>query len=226
VTVADTADEPSPEALLETLREADVVTVDGETVSTTDAFEADRRVYYDTYVTMPDAEFHEAVADVFGLPSAEAAAERVAELGVTREEFATYLTLQSTLEGYDTLELTRLARMATEVGPSTPVPDAVEHLDDDSWAAFVDRERAVVTVWKRFCDPCEAVKEELDAVLSAFPDDAPVGGVDGEQCPEFCRSVGVNAAPGFVFFRDGEPVEIVTGRTDPAALAERVAEVY
>ncbi|WP_276273083.1 thioredoxin family protein [Haloarcula litorea] len=222
------AAERSPEDLLETLVAEDVVAVDPETdrVSTTDEFEADRAVYHDTYATMPDEEFHESVADVFGLPSAEAAAERVAELGVTRTEFATFLTLRATLDGYETEELTELARLATEIGPSTPIPDGVEHLDDETWAAFVDRERAVVTVWKLFCEPCEAMKEQLDEVLAAFPDDAPVGGVDGEVCPDFCRAAGVNAAPGFVLFADGEPVEVITGRTDPDALAERVGEVY
>lgn len=70
------------------------------------------------------------------------------------------------------------------------------------------------------------MKEQLDDVLAAFPDDVPVGGVAGERSPSFCRSVGVNAAPGFVLFDDGEPVEIITGRTDPGPLAERVEEVY
>lgn len=219
----------SPEDLLEMLRAEEIVTVDesDDTVATTESFEADRQVYYDTYVTMGDEEFHESVADVFGLSSAADAAERVDELAVSREEFATFLTLRSAVDGeYTQSELTRMAQMATELGPSTPVPDAVEHLDDDSYGAFVDTDRAVVTVWKLFCDPCDAMKAEIDDVLAAFPEGVPVGGVDGEQCPEFCKRVGVNAAPGFVLFEDGEAVEIITGRTDPDNLAERVADVY
>ncbi|WP_336337552.1 thioredoxin family protein [Haloarcula brevis] len=224
------ADAQSPEALLDALESEDVVAIDAETdeVSTTAAFEADREVYYDTYVTMADAEFHESVADVFGLDSATEAAERVAELDVSREEFATFLALRSAVDGdYTTVELTTMAQMATELGPETPVPDGVEHLGDDSYEAFVDaHDRCVVTVWKLFCDPCEAMKGELDEVLAAFPEGVPVGGIAGEQSPEFCRSVGVNAAPAVVLFEDGEPVERITGRTDPEPLAERVAEVY
>ncbi|GCF13369.1 hypothetical protein Harman_13040 [Haloarcula mannanilytica] len=220
----------SPEALLDALETEGIVVIDAETdaVSTTEAFEADREVYYDTYVTMADAEFHESVADVFGLDSAAEAAERVEDLGVSREEFATFLTLRSTVEdSYTTAELTTMAQMATELGPETPVPDGVEHLDDDSYEAFVDaHERCVVTVWKLFCDPCEAMKAQLDDVLAAFPDGVPVGGVAGERSPEFCQSVGVNAAPAFVLFENGEPVERITGRTDPSALAARVEEVY
>lgn len=217
----------SPEDLLEALRTEGLVVVDEEAdaVATTESFAADRQVYYDTYLSLSDEQFHGSVADVFGLDDA---AERVAELGVTREEFATFLTLRAAVDGeYSRDELTRMARMAVELAPSTPVPDAVEHLDDDSYEAFVSGSaRAVVTVWKLFCDPCETMKARLDAVLSVFPDDAPVGGLDGEQCPDFCRAAGVDAAPAVVLFEDGEPVEVITGRSDPESLAERVAEVY
>lgn len=222
--------DPHPEDLLESLRSEGVVEVDPETdaVTVTESFAADREVYYDTYLSVSDANFHASVADVFDLGSAADAADRVSELGVGREEFATFLTLRSAVDGgYTHPELTRMARMVAELGPSTPVPGAVEHLDDDSYGTFVaDEERAVVTVWKLFCDPCDAMKEDLDAVLSALPADAPVGGVDGERCPEFCRDVGVDAAPAIVLFDDGDPVETITGRTDPEPLAERVAEVY
>ena len=222
--------DPHPEDLLESLRAEDIITVDAETdtVAVTESFAADREVYYDTYLSLSDEDFHTSVADMFDLGSAADAADRVSELDVSREEFATFLTLRSAVDGdYSRSELTRMARMIAELGPSTPVPSAVEHLDDDSYEAFVaGADRAVVTVWKLFCDPCEAMKEDLDAVLAAFPDDAPVGGVDGEQCPEFCRDVGINAAPGIVLFDDGDPVETITGRTDPQPLADRVAEVY
>ncbi len=222
--------DPRPEDLLESLRSEGVVVVDPETdaVTVTESFAADREVYYDTYLSVSDENFHASVADVFDLGSAADAADRVSELAVTREEFATFLTLRSAVDSDYTLpELTRMARMVAELAPSTPVPGAVAHLDDDSYEAFVaDEERAVVTVWKLFCDPCDAMKEDLDAVLSALPADAPVGGVDGERCPEFCRDVGVDAAPAIVLFDDGDPVETITGRTDPEPLAERVTEVY
>ena len=220
---------PTPEELLGALRSEGVVEIDEETdaVATTEAFEADRQVYYDTYLTLDDEDFRKSVADMFDLDPGSAA-DRIAELDISREEFATFLTLRSAVGGeYERPELTRMARMAVELAPSTPVPSAVEHLDDDTYEVFVaGSERAVVTVWKLFCDPCEAMKSDFDAVLSAFPDDAPVGGLDGEQCPKFCRSAGVNAAPGIVLFEDGDPVEIITGRTDPGPLADRVAEVY
>lgn len=219
----------SPEDLFETLREEAVITVDEETdeVATTEDFESSRGVYYDTYTGISDEEFHESVADVFGLESAAVAADRVAELEISRSEFATYMTLKATLDGYTVEELTRMAQMVTDVGPSSPVPDELEHLDDDSYEAFVDEnDRAIVTVWKLFCDPCTAMKERLDDVLAALPDDVAVAGLAGEDCPDFCATTDVNAAPAFVFFEDGEKVDAITGRTDPEPLAERAADTF
>ncbi|PSQ23212.1 thioredoxin [Halobacteriales archaeon QS_9_67_15] len=222
-------DERTIDARIDALVEEDVVDHDEETdeLTTTDDFEEHRHIYYDTYLSMADPEFHEAVADEFGLPSPEAAAEHVSELEVTREEFATYLTISARLDGYDVEELTQMAGIAVEIGPKSPVPEAVQHLDDDSWPAFVgDNDRAVVTVWKRGCAPCDAMKEEIDEVLAGLPDGTAVGGLDGEECPEFCRDNEVNAAPAVAFFEDGECLDAVTGRTSPGSLAERAAELY
>ena len=194
-------------------------------LATTDDFEDDRHIYYDTYLSVDDEEFHRSVAEAFDLESATAAAERVERLDVTREEFATYMTLYARLDGYDTATLAEMASLVVEVGPQSPVPDAVTALDDESYAAFVsEHDRAVVTVWKRGCAPCEGMKSELDEIRDVLPE--AVGGLDGEQCPEFCKTYEVNAAPAVVFFEDGEALDVVTGRTSPGPLAERAADLY
>lgn len=222
-------DERTADERIEALIAEDVVVEDPETevLTTTDDFEQHRHVYYDSYLELEEAEFHDSVAEVFGLESREAAAERVDELGVDREEFATYLTLSARLEGYDVGELAEMAALAVEIGPSSPVPESLTELDDDAIDAFVtDNEWAIVTVWKRGCAPCEGMKEDLDAILEALPDDVAVAGIDGEACPEFCRTHEVNAAPAVVFFEDGERRDVVTGRTSPEPLADRARTVY
>ncbi|QLH79996.1 thioredoxin family protein [Halosimplex rubrum] len=196
-------------------------------ITTTEDFEHRRHVYLDTYLDLSEAEFHESVADAFDLPSAEAAADRVDDLGISREEFATYLALSAHLDGYGVAERTEMAGIVVEVGPESPVPEALDELDDDTWREFVaEHDRAVVTVWKRRCEPCEATKSELDGILAALPDDAAVAGLDGEACPEFCRENEVNAAPAVAFFADGELLDAVTGRQRPGPLGERAAALY
>jgi len=227
--MAQPMDEQTVDAHIDALVEEGVLHYDEETdeLATTDDFESHRHIYYDTYLSVDEAEFHESVADTFDLPSADAAAEHVADLGVTREEFATFLTLQARLDDYDVGELSQMAGIVVEIGPQSPVPESLEYLDDESWPAFLtDNERAVVTVWKRDCAPCEAMKEELTDILEALPDDAAVAGLDGEQCPEFCRTHEVNAAPAVVFFQDGEHLDEVTGRSRPESLEERATSLY
>lgn len=222
-------DESTADAHIDTLVEAGVLDHDEETdeLATTDAFHADLHVYLDTYLSLDEAEFHRSVADAFGLDSPEVAAEHVEENEVSREEFATYLALSARLDGVDTATLAEMAAIVVEVEPKSPVPEAVTPVDDDSYEAFVaDNERAIVTVWKRNCSPCEGMKDEIDEILAGLPDDAAVAGLDGEQCPDFCRSQEVNSAPSVVFFEDGEQLDVVSGRTSPGPLADRAAELY
>lgn len=222
-------DERTADDRIETLIAEDVIEHDEETdvLTTTDDFEEHRHVYYDSYLELDEAEFHDSVAEVFDLDSREAAAERVEELGVDREEFATYLTLSARLEGYDAGELAEMAALAVEIGPSSPVPESVRELDDDAVADFIaDNEWAIVTVWKRGCAPCDGMKDDLDEILAALPDRVAVAGVDGEACPEFCRTHEVNAAPAVVFFEAGERRDVVTGRTSPEPLADRARTLY
>lgn len=227
--MAESIDERTVDAHIDALVDEGVLHYDEETdeLATTEDFEEHRHVYYDTYLSIDEAEFHESVAETFDLASAEAAAEHVDDLGVTREEFATYLTLQARLDDYDRGELSQMAGIVVEVGPQSPVPETLEHLDDDTWPDFVsEHDRAVVTVWKRGCAPCDGMKDELDDIVGALPDDAAVGGLDGEQCPDFCQTNEVNAAPAVVFFDQGEHLDEVTGRTSPGPLEERATSVY
>lgn len=222
-------DESRLDELVDELCAAGVLDHDPETdlLTTTDAFEGDRHVYYDTYLSLDEDEYHQSVAEAFDLPSAEAAAERVDRLDVNREEFATYMALYARLDGYSTETLATMAGIVVEVGPDSPVPDAVTELDDESYGEFLAaNDRAVVTVWKRNCAPCEGMKSELDEILAGLPEGVVVGGLDGEQCPGFCREYEVNAAPAVAFFEDGDLLDVVTGRTSPDPLAERAASLY
>ncbi len=178
-------------------------------------------MYYDTYVTMCNAEFHESVADVFGLDSAAEAARGSTNSTCTRG-VCQFLTLRSNVDdSYTTVELTTMAQI-DRTGAGNTGPRGSQTPRRRQLRGVRRRPRPVC----RDCveavrDPCEAMKAELDDVLAAFPDGVPVGGIAGERSPEFCQSVGVNAAPAVVLFEDGKPVERITGRTDPSTMAEQ-----
>jgi hypothetical protein len=237
---------PALEDALDTLIAAGLVAErdDGGLV-TTDDFEATRRIYRDSYGDVDDAVFRRTVADAFGV-SESTAAERIDAGAITREGLVAYLSLRSAFdseasetppeggdaggEGEVTPDDERLATMATlvsEISPGSPVPDAVTELDDDSWPDFLDEHPdAVVTVWRHDCAPCETLKENLDAVISALPDGVTVAGVDGESTPAFRRRFDVDTAPAVCSFRGGDLEDVTTGRQSPETYADRFAAVY
>ena len=222
--------EPDAEALLDSLVDGGVVSIDPETatVTTTAAFEDTHAVYHDTYADSSAERFHGSVAEVFDLDSPDVAAERIDELGVTRDEFVAYLAIDAHLDrSPSTAALARMARVVCELGPGTPVPDAVVELDDQSYEGFVSsHDRAIVTVWKHHCDPCEAMKDDLEGILAAVPNGVAVGGLDGEASPEFRRVTGIDAAPALALFEDGELREGFTGRATPDRVAAACTDVY
>ncbi len=230
-------------ALFDALVEENVLAV-GESggVRTTDEFDDTHAVYHDSYVGADETEFHEAVAATFGLPDADAAAELVADRGVSRDEFVAYLAVRSHVASAapesagsgaasnasadpasadsSAADLAAMAAMVREVVPDSPVPDRLADVTDDPQSFLAGRDRAVVTVWKRFCDPCEEVKDDLGALLGAVPEDTPVAGIDGEEAADFCRSHGVESAPGFLL-ADGDDRRTVCG-SDADEVAERI----
>ncbi|MFB6256489.1 MAG: thioredoxin family protein [Haloplanus sp.] len=222
--------DPSTAALedaIDDLVAAGLVDENEDGLTTTAAFEATRRVYRDTYGAADDDAFRRTVADTFGV-SESVAADRIDRGAVTREDLIAYLSLRAKLG--DDVDDERLATMATlvaELSPGSPVPDRLRELDDESWATFLDEHpNAVVTVWRHDCTPCEALKTDLDAVLSALPDGVAVAGVDGESVPGFRRAVGVDAAPAVCSFRDGDPEDVTTGRQSVETYADRFAAVF
>ncbi len=227
-TDSSTADDSKAAALFETLVEGNVLSVREDAVTTTAEFEDIRGIYHDSYMSVDDDVFHRAVADVFGFESTEVAAEQAEALDVTREQLVAYLALSDHLDGSPTTEeLARMAVVVTELGPGTPVPEGIETLTDENYENFLTaHDRAIVTVWKHHCDPCEAMKEDLDEILDAVPDGVAVCGIDGESCIEFRRAYGIDAAPTLVLFENGKFEEGFTGRATPERVAAACADVY
>jgi hypothetical protein len=215
---------PSAATLLDHLIDAGIVVeaADG-TLSTTDDYEATRVVYADSYGDVDEATFLATLASTFDLDR-ETARARVDRDDVTRADLVDYLALSAALSDPPAdPTLARMAGLLTEVAPATPVPDGVPAVDDPA-AFLVDHPDAVVTVWRRHCAPCEALKGRLDDLLAAIDavDPAvPVVGVDGEASPPaaFLRRADVDRAPAAVVVRDGAVVDAFVGRIDPGDVA-------
>lgn len=200
----------------------------GELEITAD-FEDVRGIYRDTYLEVDDDVFHRTVAELFGLDR-EAAADAVDENGVTREEVVAYLALRDFLEEPpDSQTLAVMARLLTELEPATPVPPELDDVTGDVDAFLAANPDALVTVWMFGCDPCDAMKADLDAVLDVVPDQVAVAGIAVERerdLAAFLREHDVDAAPAVVAFRDGEHRETRTGRQRPEDVREVCESVF
>ena len=217
----------SPEERLDVLESEGVISVDGDRVTLTLEFESTRGIYHDSYADVDEAEYHESVADIFDIDPDEAA-DRIEELGVTREQFVALLALNSHFEDeYPLVERAHMAMMVSDIAPPSPVPEEFVEIDDDSYGAFLDEhDRAAVIVWKRFCDPCTRLKDDLDEGDWPFPEDVTIAGIDGEDTVEFRRAFDVEAAPSVLLFEDGERRELLRGYHPSAAIADACVDVY
>ncbi|XGI83103.1 thioredoxin family protein [Halorutilales archaeon Cl-col2-1] len=218
---------------------------DDGTVTTTTEYEKTRSVYYNTYSEVSEEEFEKSVADVFGISSDEAT-DRIEEMGVTRDDFITYMAVQSEVDrDLPQTELTVMADVVGEVSPVSAVPEYIDEIDDETYADYLDENPdAVVTVWKFDCAPCDEMKNEFRDVrksLISEPSrtssgdvvgDAPMekdvafAGVNGEEVADFRREYEVDVAPAVLFFSDGELVEKREGYTSPDEVEEIIESVY
>lgn len=220
--------EATPEAALDRLLETDVVREheDG-TLTTNPEFEDTRRVYADTYSDCSDETFRTTIADLFDLPEDEAA-EHIEETGVTRGELTAFLALRSFLDEHPDAEtLAVMSRVVLEVEPASAVPRSLRKIGEGEYEAFLDAHPdTIFMVWKQACEPCEAMKEDLDALLEIIPDDVAVVGVDGEAVPDFRREFDVTAAPSLVVVADGDHEITVSGRQSPKAVSKLVEDFF
>jgi len=205
--IGELADDP--EARFEFLVDRGVIVERGDgTVDATSTFEDQRAVYVDSYKDSSDEEFRETVASLFGLTPARAE-KRIRDLELTRWEIATFLSVRSVLDvDLPTDVELQLAEMAAAVGEASPVPPSLPDLGDEEYRAFLDdHDHAVLFVFQQGCDPCDAMKTELDEVRESVADDVAFAGLDGDEVPEFRREFEITVAPTTLVFVDGALAE-------------------
>jgi len=214
----------SPQAVLE---EADIICSSGGAMRLTAEFEAAMGVYHDSYIDLEEREYQRSVAEEFAIDPQEVA-EVIDRLGVTREQFIAYLAISAQLgREVSITERAEMAMLVTQCAPSTPVPDEMVMLDDETYETYLrDHSQTVVFVWRRFCEPCDRMKRELESESSVFPPDVAVAGLDGEATPTFRRAFNIDVAPSVLLFRGSTCERTLTGYHSSDAIADACAAVY
>ena len=89
-------------------------------------------------------------------------------------------------------------------------PKAVT-LDDIETEVLQAGNPALVDFWAEWCGPCKMIAPVLDEIAEERGDELTILKLDVDQDPHAAMHYGVMGIPTLILFKDGEPVERITG---------------
>jgi thioredoxin 1 len=95
--------------------------------------------------------------------------------------------------------------------------------DDAFESEVVQAEKPVlVDFWAEWCSPCKMIAPILDEIAAERADDLAVRKLDVDSNPHTPIQFGVLGIPTLILFKDGEPVERITGYLSKDRFLERL----
>ncbi|GGM59880.1 thiol-disulfide isomerase/thioredoxin [Halarchaeum rubridurum] len=188
-----------PAALYERLRDEGLFEESDEEVRLSDAFAAARERERAALAARDD----DAIAALRETYTADGDVEPD---GVDERTLADAVAVHETCESVDPLTSLHVARSLARDGldgTDPHVPDGFVSLDGDEIGRFLDAHAAaVVYCWREDCEPCDAVRADLDALRDegVVPDAVGLGAVYGpDNVDELRDGYEVGAAPTVLF---------------------------
>jgi thioredoxin 1 len=103
----------------------------------------------------------------------------------------------------------------------------VTHANDSSFEKEVVNVKGLVVVdfWAEWCGPCKRYGPIFEEVAGAHKDKAKFVKVNVDDAQDTASQLGVMSIPTTIFFKNGEPVERVTGILPKDGLIEAIDEL-
>lgn len=99
----------------------------------------------------------------------------------------------------------------------------IPEVDLDGLDRIVREGQVVVAdFWSPWCAPCRSMRPHLERLASERRDDTRFVAVNVEREQQAAERFGVETLPTFILFKDGEPVDRLSGPTLPAEVAKRL----
>lgn len=100
----------------------------------------------------------------------------------------------------------------------------VKEISQEQFDAEVVNETGPVLVdfWAPWCGPCKALAPVLDEVAAMYDGRLKVVKVNVDENSELAARFGIMGIPTLIVFKNGEPVESITGVQPRQALVERL----
>lgn len=79
-----------------------------------------------------------------------------------------------------------------------------------------------VDFWATWCGPCKAIGPVLSELAAAYAGRAKIGKVNSEQQSELAGEYGVISIPTLIFFKNGQPVDQITGAVPKNVISKKL----
>ncbi|MDR2677390.1 MAG: thioredoxin [Puniceicoccales bacterium] len=100
------------------------------------------------------------------------------------------------------------------------------HMEDLSQEAFpkfiAGNNVALVDFHATWCGPCRAMGPTIEALYGEFAGIAGIAKVDVDESPELAETFGIQSIPTLIFFKNGQPVEKLSGARTRDELAQKL----
>ncbi|MCH7726313.1 MAG: thioredoxin [Planctomycetes bacterium] len=81
----------------------------------------------------------------------------------------------------------------------------------------------LVDFWAAWCGPCRAIAPMIEELAEEYSGSVAVGKVDIDSNKEVAMKYGVTSIPTLIVFKEGEPVERMTGAQPKSRIQEAIA---
>lgn len=99
-------------------------------------------------------------------------------------------------------------------------------LKQEQFANFLkDHGVAMIDFFAPWCGPCRAMGPIVEEISKEMGEKVGIAKVDIDNASELAERFGVRAVPTFVFFKNGKPVETISGARTKAELLKKINDL-
>jgi thioredoxin 1 len=100
-----------------------------------------------------------------------------------------------------------------------PFPVSDETFESD---VLDSAEPVLVDFWAEWCGPCKMIAPIVEDLASEYDGKMKVAKLDADENPSIMQTLGIMGIPTLILFKDGQPVERITGYMPKDRLTERI----